>query len=92
MAATPRRSTMRWRASTRRPSTLQLHGVGQFGGKQPHALWAAARKNEALEHLQRKVDTAIRRVGQPQDAAQIHARMSPWRGCAIRNRARCWNG
>ncbi len=47
---------------------LQLHGVGQFGNKQPHALWAAARKHEMLEHLQRKVDTAIRRVGQPQDA------------------------
>ena len=47
---------------------LQLHGVGQFGNKQPHALWAAARTNEALEHLQRKVDNAIRRVGQPQDA------------------------
>jgi 2'-5' RNA ligase len=47
---------------------LQLHGVGQFGNKQPHALWAAARKNELLEHLQRKVDNAIRRVGQPQDA------------------------
>lgn len=47
---------------------LQLHGVGQFGNKQPHALWAAIRKSEALEHLQRKVDTAIRRVGQPQDA------------------------
>jgi 2'-5' RNA ligase len=47
---------------------LQLHGVGQFGNKQPHALWAAARANEALVHLQRKVDTAIRRVGQPQDA------------------------
>lgn len=47
---------------------LQLHGVGQFGNKQPHALWAAARKNELLEHLARKVDTAIRRVGQPQDA------------------------
>ena len=47
---------------------LQLHGVGQFGNKQPHALWAGARRNSALEHLQRKVDTAIRRVGQPQDA------------------------
>jgi 2'-5' RNA ligase len=47
---------------------LQLHGVGQFGNKQPHTLWAAARENEMLEHLARKVDTAIRRVGQPQDA------------------------
>jgi RNA 2',3'-cyclic 3'-phosphodiesterase len=48
--------------------SLQLHGVGQFGNKQPHALWAGVRRNEALEHLQRKVDAAIRRVGQPQDA------------------------
>ena len=47
---------------------MQLHGVGQFGNKQPHTLWAAARKHEMLDHLQRKVDTAIRRVGQPQDA------------------------
>jgi 2'-5' RNA ligase len=48
--------------------TLQLHGVGQFGNNQPHALWAGTRRNEALEHLQRKVDAAIRRVGQAQDA------------------------
>src|SRR3954470_10138584 len=48
--------------------TLQLHGVGQFGNNQPHTLWVSARKNEALDHLQRKVDIAIRRVGQPQDA------------------------
>lgn len=47
---------------------LQLHAVGQFGNKQPDSLWAAVRKNELLTHLQRKVDTAIRRVGQPQDA------------------------
>ena len=50
--------------------SLQLHGVGQFGtGKQTgaHALWAAARANPALDHLQRKVDSAIRRVGTPQD-------------------------
>lgn len=47
---------------------LQLHSVGQFGNKQPHALWAAARRHELLEHLARKVDSAIRRVGQPQDA------------------------
>ena len=47
---------------------LQLHGAGQFGNKQPHTLWAGVRRNRALEHLQKKVDTAIRRVGQPQGA------------------------
>jgi 2'-5' RNA ligase len=47
---------------------MQLHAVGQFGGNHMHALWAAVRRNEALEHLQRKVDSAIRKIGQPQDA------------------------
>jgi len=47
---------------------LQFHGVGQFGNKQPHTLWAGARKHELLDHLARKVDTSIRRVGQPPDS------------------------
>jgi 2'-5' RNA ligase len=47
---------------------MQLHAVGQFGGEHMHALWAAVRKNEMLDHLQRKVDSAIRKIGQPQDA------------------------
>jgi 2'-5' RNA ligase len=52
---------------------LQLHGVGQFGNKQPHSLWAGARKHELLEHLQRKVDNAIRRVGQPPSSGDKYA-------------------
>jgi RNA 2',3'-cyclic 3'-phosphodiesterase len=55
---------------------LQLHSVGQFGSKQPHTLWAAARRNEMLEHLARKVDSAIRRVGQPQDAHKFMAHVT----------------
>jgi 2'-5' RNA ligase len=53
--------------------TLQLHGVGQFGNQQPHSLWAAVRDNPALDHLQRKVDNAIRRVGQPPSSGDKHA-------------------
>jgi 2'-5' RNA ligase len=70
---------------------LQLHGVGQFGNKQPHALWAAARKNELLEHLQRKVDNAIRRSGSRRMRTNS-PRMSPWRGCAIPTWTSCANG
>jgi RNA 2',3'-cyclic 3'-phosphodiesterase len=59
-------------AGIRAPAfTLQFHAVGQFGeGKRSrsHALWAGVRSNPALEHLQRKVDTAIRRAGSPADA------------------------
>ncbi|MEI9992286.1 MAG: RNA 2',3'-cyclic phosphodiesterase [Rhizomicrobium sp.] len=43
--------------------TLELHGVGEFGGKHPHALWAGVRPNEALLHLQKKIETAIQRAG-----------------------------
>jgi len=45
------------------PFTLELHGTGEFGGKHPHALWAGVRPNEALLHLQRKVETAVQRAG-----------------------------
>ena len=50
---------------------LQLHGVGQFGNKQVHALWAGVRQSSALEHLQRKVDGAIRRAGLPRDSGKF---------------------
>jgi len=42
---------------------LQLKGIGEFGGKSPRALWAGVAKNEALLHLQRKIETAMQRIG-----------------------------
>jgi 2'-5' RNA ligase len=64
-------------AAIRLPAfTLQFHGVGQFGGRQVHTLWAGVRRNAMLEHLQRKVDNAIRRVGQPQDAHKFTAHVT----------------
>ncbi|MBS0472520.1 MAG: RNA 2',3'-cyclic phosphodiesterase [Proteobacteria bacterium] len=42
---------------------LEPHGVGEFGGKHPHALWVGVRKSEPLLHLQRKVESALQRVG-----------------------------
>ncbi len=42
---------------------LELAGVGEFGGKVPRALWAGVRPNEALLHLQKKVETALHRIG-----------------------------
>jgi len=43
--------------------TLQLKGVGEFGGKHPRALWAGVAPNDALVHLQRKIETALQRIG-----------------------------
>jgi 2'-5' RNA ligase len=45
------------------PFTLQLKGVGAFGGKNPRALWAGVAANEALIHLQRKIESTIQRLG-----------------------------
>ena len=43
--------------------TLQLKGVGEFGGKHPRALWAGVAPSDALAHLQRKIETALQRIG-----------------------------
>jgi 2'-5' RNA ligase len=42
---------------------LELAGVGEFGGKNPHMLWAGTRPNEKLMNLQRKIETALQRLG-----------------------------
>ena len=47
---------------------LELKGVGQFGGKNPRALWAGVRDEAPVSHLQRKIESAVQRVGfQPEE-------------------------
>lgn len=51
-------------ATVRAPAfTLELSGVGDFGGREPHALWAGVRANDTLMHLEKKVESALVRVG-----------------------------
>ena len=51
-------------ATVRAPAfTLELAGAGDFGGREPHALWAGVRSNSALIHLEKKVESALVRVG-----------------------------
>src|SRR5579871_5306281 len=42
---------------------LELSGVGEFGGRNPRALWAGVKSSDALLHLQRKVETVLQRIG-----------------------------
>ena len=42
---------------------LTLSGVGAFGGAKPRNVWAGVQPQESLDHLQRKVETAIRWAG-----------------------------
>ncbi len=43
--------------------SLALKGVGEFGGKHPHALWTGVRDPEPVKHLNRKIETALQRIG-----------------------------
>jgi RNA 2',3'-cyclic 3'-phosphodiesterase len=45
--------------------TLELKGVGEFGGKHPHALWAGVRDAKPVVHLQRKIEAVLQRIGLP---------------------------
>jgi 2'-5' RNA ligase len=47
------------------PFTLELAGVGEFGGKLPRALWVRVRNSADLSHLQKKIETAMQRLGLP---------------------------
>ena len=61
----------------RAPSfTLELAGVGEFGGKNPRALWAGVRPNEALLHLQKKIETALQRIGLPSESRKFSAHVT----------------
>ena len=51
--------------------TLALKGVGSFGGRIPRDLWVGAAPNEALIHLQRKIEIALHRVGLESDARKF---------------------
>jgi 2'-5' RNA ligase len=55
---------------------LELAGVGEFGGKKPHALWAGVRASEPLLHLQRKVETALQRIGLPAEERKFSAHVT----------------
>lgn len=47
--------------------SLELKGVGEFGHDKPHALWADIAPNDALLHLQRKIERAVQQIGIPPD-------------------------
>jgi 2'-5' RNA ligase len=62
--------------------SLELHAVGTFGGRDLRELWAGIRPNEALMHLQRKIETAIQRIGLPADPRKFtpHVTLARLRG------------
>jgi 2'-5' RNA ligase len=43
--------------------SLALKGAGEFGGKNPHAVWVGVSDPAAVSHLNRKIETAMQRIG-----------------------------
>jgi 2'-5' RNA ligase len=62
--------------------TLELKGVGSFGGKNPRALWAGVAANDRLLHLQRKIESAMQRLGLPAEERKYtpHVTLARLRG------------
>lgn len=44
------------------PFDVQLHGIGEFGHKKPHAIWAGVNESPALHALQAEQETLLRRL------------------------------
>ena len=42
---------------------LTLKGAGEFGGRDPHALWVGVAPNETLMRLGAKIETSLQRMG-----------------------------
>ena len=61
---------------------LSLKGVGEFGGKNPRALWAGVSDPAAVAHLARKIETAMQRIGFPAEERKFmpHVTLARLRG------------
>jgi 2'-5' RNA ligase len=55
----------------RRSFQLTLSGVGAFGSKKPHALWAGAMASPDLNALQSEIERIGQRLGLPADARKF---------------------
>ncbi len=56
---------------------LQLAAVGRFGDRRrARVLWAGVRSSEALDHLQAKIERAVRRAGIAVEPRKFHAHVT----------------
>jgi 2'-5' RNA ligase len=56
--------------------TMELKGIGEFGGKTPRALWVGVRDENTIAHLQRKIESALQRVGVPAEERKFKAHVT----------------
>jgi RNA 2',3'-cyclic 3'-phosphodiesterase len=56
--------------------TLEMKGVGSFGDRKPRDLWAAVALSEALVHLNRRIESALQRIGLEPEARKFTAHVT----------------
>lgn len=55
----------------RAPFAIELGGVGAFGSKKPHSIYAGVKPSAPLEALQGDIDRTCRRLGLPADTKKF---------------------
>lgn len=69
----------------RRPFTLSLSGVGSFGSKKPHSIWAGVQSSPELMALQAEVNRICQRLGLAPDPRKFspHVTLARLRHCRL---------
>ena len=52
---------------------LRLTGIGSFGSKKPHSVWAGVSSFAGMYALQAEIERICQRIGLPAGSAQVHA-------------------
>ena len=65
--------------------SIALKGVGEFGGKKPHSLWTGVSDARAVNHLNRKIEAALQRIGIAADERKFtpHVTLARMRGSPV---------
>ncbi len=56
--------------------SLTLSGVGQFGDRKPHTLWAGVMSSEPLVRLAAKIEQVLQRIGLPAETRKFTPHIS----------------
>ncbi|MCF3936035.1 RNA 2',3'-cyclic phosphodiesterase [Acuticoccus sp. M5D2P5] len=70
----------------RAPIPIRLTGLGSFGNKKPHSVWARVEPSPALSELQAEQERILQRVGLPPEARRFtpHVTIARLRGTSPR--------
>ncbi len=69
-----------------RPFQLQIDGLGSFGGRDPHTLWAGVKPSPELEILQYATERAARQAGLDPDTRTFRPHVTIARLRGVRER------